>query len=294
MTPPERPAVAAARRIVLKIGTRVITHDDGRLALPRFFSVVEAAARLRGEGREVLIVSSGAVGLGMETLGFDSMPRELEMRQACAAVGQTRLMGLYEQGFQLLGYVCGQLLLTRDDFDDGVSYRNLHNTLSTLLEREVIPIINENDAISTEELAYGSGERHRLFGDNDGLSALVATRLEADLLVLLTDVDGVFDRDPRQHADASLVERIDIGGERIESVGTAGAANSVAGRGGMKSKLEAASRAACAGCQAIIASGRAVESWPELFAGGTVGTWFPAVAERPVETTGNKSVEKQE
>lgn len=268
-----RPAVAAARRIVLKLGTRVVAYEDGRLALPRIFSVIDTAVRLREEGRDVLIVSSGAVGLGMEALGMVKVPTELEERQACAAVGQTRLMSLYSDGFQRMGHRCGQVLLTRSDFEDRLRYLNLRSTLTTLLRRGVIPIINENDAVSTEELAFVEGERKRLFGDNDGLSAQVAAKLEADLLVLLTDVEGVFDRDPRQDADARLLERIDAGEREVGDVGGPGSA---AGRGGMRSKFEAASRVARAGCHAIIASGLAPERLPDLFAGESVGTWFPA------------------
>ena len=266
-----RPPVAAARRIVVKLGTRVVTYDDGRPALPRLFSVIEAAARLREAGRDVLIVSSGAVGLGMQALGFDSMPRELDERQACAAVGQTRLMGLYEQGFQRLGHVCGQVLLTRGDFEDRVRYLNLRGTLTTLLRRGTIPVINENDAVSTEELAYVEGAAQRLFGDNDGLSALVAAKLGADLLVLLTDVEGVYDRDPRGHAKARLLERFDP--EAV--VDELGGPGSDLGRGGMRSKLRAASRVARAGCHAVIASGHSPEKLADLFAGRSIGTWLP-------------------
>ncbi len=272
---PDRPPIAEARRIVLKLGTRVVAYEDGRLALPRLFSVIEAAVRLRETNREVLIVSSGAVGLGMAALGLDRMPTELEERQACAAVGQTRLMGLYEEGFQRHGFVCGQVLLTRGDFEDRLHYLNLRSTLITLLRRGVVPIINENDAVSTEELAYVEGERRPLFGDNDGLSALVAAKLEADLLVLLTDVDGVYDRDPRQNGDARLIDRIDA----ADPVGEAGGPGSAVGRGGMRSKLGAASSAARSGCHAVIASGLEPERLSELLAGRSIGTWFPATGE---------------
>ncbi len=275
MNEPARPPIAGAQRIVIKLGTRVVTYDDGRLSLSRLFSVIEAAARLREKGRDVLIVSSGAVGLGMAELGFEAVPSELCDRQACAAVGQTRLMGLYEEGFQRLGFSCGQVLLTRGDFEDRVRYLNLSNTLSTLLARGVVPIINENDAVSTEELAYVEGNGQQSFGDNDGLSALVAARLEADLLVLLTDVEGVYDRDPRRHEDARLLERLDTDGE-VEEVGGPG---SGVGRGGMSSKLEAAALVAQTGCHVVIASGRNSERLAELFSGGAVGTWLPPIGE---------------
>ncbi len=196
--PTARPALADADRIVIKLGTRVLTHDDGRIALSRLYGVVEAAAELLARDRDVLIVSSGAVGLGREALGFEVTPDDLEERQACAAVGQGRLMGLYDAGFGRLGRLCAQVLLTQGDFDDRIRYLNLRSTLETLLRRGVVPVINENDAVSTEELALASGERRRVFGDNDRLSALVASELDADLLILLTDVDGVFERDRRK------------------------------------------------------------------------------------------------
>lgn len=268
---PARPEVAAADRVVLKLGTRVLTHDDGRLALARLFNVVEAAAGLRRQGKDVLLVSSGAVGLGVDALGFEAPPEDLEERQACAAVGQTRLMGLYQEGFSRLGLVCGQALLTQGDFDDRTRYLNLRHTLNTLLRRKVVPVINENDAVSTEELALVG--RERVFGDNDKLSALVAAELEADLLVLLTDVGGLYDRDPRQHPEARLVSRVDDPdhpGVAVSGPGT------TAGRGGMASKIQAALLASRAGCHAVIASGREIPNLARVLAGDDVGTLFPA------------------
>ncbi len=265
--------MAAARRVVLKLGTRVVTHPDGRVALPRIFSVVETAARLGEAGRQVLIVSSGAVGLGIEALGLSGMPADLMERQAAAAVGQTRLMGLYEAGFQRLGRVCGQVLLTRGDFEDRLRYLNLRSTLQTLLRHGVIPVINENDAVSTEELAFVEEGRRQAFGDNDGLAALVAAKLDADLLVLLTDVAGVFDRDPRAHPEARLLERLDLADERVEASDRPG---STAGRGGMRRKLEAARMVARAGCQAVIASGVEPGALDRVLAGEEVGSWLPA------------------
>ena len=202
-----RPPVAAARRIVIKLGTRVLTRDDGRLSLSRLAAVVETAAAAHDEGREILVVSSGAVGLGREILELDEIPTDLALRQACAAVGQSRLMALYQDAFAQFGLICGQVLLTQGDFDDRGRYLNLRRTLSGLLERGVVPIINENDAVATEELVLLERGRRPVFGDNDRLSALLASKLHADLLVLLTDVEGFFDKDPRRHADARLLSR---------------------------------------------------------------------------------------
>ncbi len=276
-----RASVATARRIVIKLGTRVLTHGDGRIALSRMFSIVETVARLRSAGREVLLVSSGAVGLGREALGLTSAPTELAERQACAAVGQTRLMALYETGFSRLGIVTGQVLLTEDDFDERVRYLNLRSTLMALLERGVVPIINENDVVSVDELAWGeaSDDVRQVFGDNDRLSALVAARLDADLLVLLTDVDGVYDVDPRDNPDARLLETYDV--STSEHAVVAGASKSGAGRGGMRSKVESAAIAARSGCDVVIASGKAADTLDRVLGGEVVGTWFPALSGLP-------------
>jgi len=269
---PARPGVAAARRVVLKLGTRVLTHDDGRLAFSRLVTIAETAADLRRSGRDVLLVSSGAVGLGCEALELESFPVEIETRQACAAVGQSRLMSLYQDAFSRLRLVCGQVLLSEGDFDDRERYLNLRSTLTTLLELGAVPIINENDAIATEELALTTAGPRPVFGDNDRLSALVATKLEADLLVLLTDVPGLFDKDPRRHSDARLIHRVD----RAEDVGEiASVPGTEAGRGGMRSKVEAATIASHGGCHAVIASGRELGELEKVFAGEEVGTWFP-------------------
>ena len=271
--PPRRQSIDAAQRVVLKLGTRVLTHADGRLALARLFAVVEAAAELRAAGKEVLLVSSGAVGLGCDALGLAKAPEELSERQACAAVGQTRLMGLYDSGFSRLGLVCGQVLLSQEDFEDRLRYLNLRSTLTALLRRGVVPVINENDAVSTDELAFVEGAPRRTFGDNDRLSALVASKLDAELLVLLTDVDGLYDEDPRQHPGAGLLTRVDDPEALEASIGGPGSAWS---RGGMRSKVDAAMVAMRGGCQAVIASGLKPDAVSRVLAGEEVGTWFPA------------------
>ncbi len=270
---PRRPGVANAHRVVLKVGTGVLAHRGGRLALARLFAVVEAAAELRELGREVLLVSSGAVGLGKDALSLARTPEELMERQACAAVGQTRLMGLYDGGFSRLGLVCGQVLLAPGDFDDRMRYLNLRGTLTALLRHGVVPVINENDAVSTDELAFVEGAPRPTFGDNDRLSALVAAKLDADLLVLLTDVDGVYDRDPRVDESARLLSRVDEPDSLASALGGPGSA---AGRGGMRSKVEAAALAARGGCHAVVASGLDADVLPRVLAGEEVGTWFPA------------------
>jgi len=276
----ERQDVADARRVVVKLGTRVLTYDAGGLALARMFEVIEAIAHACDAGREVILVSSGAVGFGVQALSLDETPRDLAGRQACAAVGQGRLMGLYEAGFGRLDRRVGQILLSQSDFDDRLRYLNLRNTLDTLLAHGVVPIVNENDAVSTEELVLrglpvdGTSDKSSpaVFGDNDRLSALVASHLGAELLVLLTDVDGVYDRDPRAHPDAERLDTLALTTD-VEASDAHGATS----RGGMRSKVDSARIAARAGCHAVIASGREPGTLAAVLAGEAVGTWVPSV-----------------
>ncbi|MCB9780018.1 MAG: glutamate 5-kinase [Alphaproteobacteria bacterium] len=266
-----RPALAAARRVVVKLGTRVLTHDDGRIALARLFATVESVARAWDDGRQVIVVSSGAVGLGRTALGLAESPTDLALRQACAAAGQVRLMGLWESGFSRLSRPCAQVLLTQSDFDHRRRYLELRQAMEALLAHGAVPVVNENDVVSTAELAFVDGADHPVFGDNDRLSALVAAKLDAELLVLLTDVPGVYDRDPRMDPDARLLSELGP----TEDV-DAGGARSAASRGGMRSKVDAARVAALAGCHAVIADGRDVGTLDAVLAGDAVGTWVHA------------------
>ena len=266
-----REAIARAGRVVLKVGTGVLTHPDGSIALARLFGIVEAASRLRREGREVLIVTSGAVGLGRVALQLPEPPATAELKQTCAAVGQSRLMELYQQGFARLGITCAQILITWTDFDDRVRYLNLHETLQSLFRLGVVPIVNENDAISLNDRVYRGTGKRPIFDDNDGLGALVASELAADLFVLLTDVPGVMTADPRQDPTARLISRVD----RPEDIAHDVDGRSEAGRGGMASKLEAASVASRGGCHTVIASGLEPGALDRVLAGDEEGTWIP-------------------
>ncbi|MBW4040116.1 MAG: glutamate 5-kinase, partial [Acidobacteria bacterium] len=225
-------------RIVVKLGTNVIMRPDGKVALGLLCGLVEQVAALRAQGIEVLLVSSGAVGLGMERLGLVERPTVVAQVQACAAIGQSRLMALYDDAFDRLGCPIAQVLLTEDDFRDSVRHANLRATLDALLTMGVIPIVNENDTVSTLELdrPTESRQRERIFGDNDKLSALLLKHIGADLLVLLSDVDGLYDRNPTE-AGATVLQRVDAVDERILAL--ADGANG-RGRGGMISKLESA------------------------------------------------------
>jgi glutamate 5-kinase len=261
------------RRVVVKLGTRTLTRPDGHVALARWSAILEGLVDAHRRGVEVLVVSSGAVGLGAVRLGLAEVPRELVERQACAAVGQSRLMGLWEQGFSRFGLVAAQVLLTQGDFDQRPSFLNLRSTLLALLRRRVVPVINENDAVATEELAFVEGSARPVFGDNDRLSALVAAGLDADLLVLLTDVGGVYTRDPREDPGAVLMTRLEDPEAQLAAI--AAAPGSSVSRGGMRSKVEAAAIASRAGCAAVIASGDEPQVIRRVLAGEPVGTLIP-------------------
>jgi glutamate 5-kinase len=267
-----RERVAKARRIVIKVGTNVVMRDDGRLALSQLYGIAEAVARLRQQGREVLMVSSGAVGLGMERIGLATRPTELSHIQACAAIGQSRLMAIYDDAFDKLGCHAAQVLLTEDDFRDPGRYSNLRSTLVSLLALGVIPVINENDTVSTAELDHptDSPERERVFGDNDKLSALVMTHIDADLLLLLSDVDGLYTADPRSDGAKLLSEVADITDEVVNfAQGKNGR-----GRGGMSTKLAAARIATESNGLAVIANGRLPHVIERVCAGEVIGTLF--------------------
>ena len=275
-----REQVAAAARIVVKIGTNVLMRDDGSVSVGAFYGIAESLANFRRAGREVLLVSSGAVGLGVQRLELASRPSELALVQACAAVGQSRLMSMYDDAFEKLGFRVAQVLLTEDDFLDARRHENLRATLTTLLTLGVIPVINENDTVSTAELdspADGpertqdrAQDRVRVFGDNDKLSALVMTHIDADLLVLLSDVEGLYTDDP-QSEGARLIPELDSLDETIRAYARGGNGR---GRGGMETKLEAVRIANEDGRAAIIANGRTPGVLDAILAGKPVGTLF--------------------
>src|SRR6516164_6869773 len=270
--PATREQVTQARRVVIKLGTNVVMRDEGCLALSRIYGIAESVARLHRQGRDILMVSSGAVGLGMERIGLAVRPRELAQIQACAAIGQSRLMAIYDDAFDKLGCRTAQVLLTEDDFRDPVRYRNLRSTLVSLLAMGVIPVINENDTVSTAELDHPADnrERQRVFGDNDKLSALVMTHIDADLLLLLSDVDGLYSTEPGG-ADARLLSEVP---QITLEVRDYAQGKSDRGRGGMSSKLEAANIAVEAGGLAVIANGRMPHVIERVCAGELVGTLF--------------------
>ncbi|HEY9231001.1 MAG TPA: glutamate 5-kinase, partial [Blastocatellia bacterium] len=270
-----RRLIAAARRVVIKLGTAVLMREDGGPALSRFYSFIEAIADLKRAGREVLLVSSGAVGLGAQRLNLTRRPQLLPLKQACAAVGQGRLMALYAEGFDRLGVTTAQVLLTEEDFSNRQRYLNLRGTLGKLLELGTLPIINENDTVATAELeSEDAAPQVRVnFGDNDKLSALVASKTESDLLVILTDVDGLYTAEPSSK-DARLIPLVTEITPEIEALGRGPAAGSKVGRGGIRTKIEAARIATRSGCATVIAGGKLPQIITRIFAGEALGTLF--------------------
>ena len=269
---------AKPRRIVVKLGTNVIMRPDGRVALGLLCGLVESIAALHQLGHQILVVSSGSIGLGMERLGLTDRPTDLAQIQACAATGQSRLMSIYEDAFDQLGCRTAQVLLTEDDFRSPTRHANLARTLDALLALSVIPVINENDTVSVAELdAPAPGlTSQKLFGDNDKLSALVATHIAADLLVLLSDVDGLYDRSPADPT-AHLLPTVPLIDDSILALAHGGNGR---GRGGMLSKLEAARIAQTAGLTVVIANGRTPRILDRIAANDPhTGTHFPAIGQ---------------
>ncbi len=261
-----------SNRIIFKFGTNVLTRNDGNIALSRVYSFIEEIAELKKQKKEIIIVTSGAVGMGAKKLGLKEKPELVTLKQACAAVGQSQLMYLYQEGFEKFSIQTAQILITGDDFSNRHKYLSLRNTVNTLLEMGVIPIINENDAISTNELeCYQADGIKVCFGDNDKLSALVMNKIDADMLIILSDVDGLYNDDPRRNTDAKVISTVNQITPEIEALGFKG---SPKGRGGMKTKLEAARVVTNSGGVAIIANGKTNNIIKDIFNGNVKGTIF--------------------
>lgn len=247
-----REKITNAKRIVFKFGTNVLRNDDKDISLSRIYTFIEDIAKLKKQGKEIIIVTSGAVGLGAKKLNVDSN-ESMSVKQACAAVGQSRLMSIYEDGFDKYGFTTAQILLTEEDFTQRIKYLSLHDTLNTLISLGAIPVINQNDTVSTEELAFYKEAFKICFSDNDKLSALVASELDADLLVVLSDIDGLFDDNPKENPDAKKISVVEEVTEEFESFAQNA---SKGGRGGMKTKLEAMKVVTRSGGTGLIANGK--------------------------------------
>ena len=257
------------RRIVLKLGTSVLTKGSPNLNRQRMLELAQQVAGLHEAGYEVIIVSSGAQTAGRSQLNFPDLGKSVPAKQMLSAVGQSHLMRIYQDLFDIFEITAAQILLTRDDLSHRVRYLNARDTLGTLIEQRIIPIVNENDTIATEEIRVG---------DNDNLSALVASVVDADLLIILTDQPGIFTDDPRKNPNAALIQNItQVTDELFELAGGAGSA---IGTGGMVTKIQAAQIASRSGIETVIASGSETNVVKRLVAGERLGTHIQAAKDR--------------
>lgn len=256
------------KRIVVKIGSSSLTHPKtGRLDLIKLEVLVRELTDLQNQGKDVILVSSGAVAVGRETLGLDHRPTQVSVKQACASVGQAKLMMIYQKLFSEYNQICSQVLMTKNTMLDNHSRTNAKNTFNELLAMGVIPIVNENDTIATHELDSLS-----VFGDNDTLSAVVAALIEADLLILMSDIDGLYTDDPRKNPEARFIETVEKLDPELMSMGKG--SSSDVGTGGMTTKLSAATIASASGADMIIANGGDFHNIHRIIDGEQVGTLF--------------------
>ena len=247
-------------RIVVKVGTSTLAHGTGKLNIKRTDALCRVLSDIKNAGHEVVLVSSGAIGMGVGKLGLTEKPKDIPTKQAAAAVGQCELMYTYDRLFTEYGHTVAQILLTGADFSAEDRHANFNNTISTLLELGALPVINENDTIATDEIKVG---------DNDTLSAYVAVSVGADLLIILSDVDGLYDKDPHKNADAKLIERVHGVPEELFSL--AGGEGSALGTGGMRTKLNAAQICNVGKVDTVIANGENPEILYDIVAGNSCG-----------------------
>jgi len=254
------------KRIVIKIGTSTLTTAEG-VNNEYIQTLAKQVAKLIGANKQVVIVSSGAIGMGAKQLKLDGPVTNMRLRQACAATGQPLLMHEYHKAFSNAGLTVSQVLLTAEVLDNRKTYLNLRNAIETLLNLGLVPIVNENDSVSTDEIGTA-------FGDNDTLSALVASKIDADLLIMLTDIDALYNKDPRKHDDAKPIRTVEkITDDLIRTAGKKGSTHST---GGMKTKLTAAKIASTAGCRMLLANGSEPDVIQKIMDGRDVGTVFAA------------------
>jgi glutamate 5-kinase len=264
-----RETIQDKKRIVIKIGSSSLTHEStGSLNLSKMEKLVRILTDLRNQGKDVILVSSGAIAVGRETIGLKEKPKVTAVKQACAAVGQARLMMVYQKLFAEYNQVPAQILMTKYTMINDISRKNARNTFEELLNLGVIPIVNENDTVSTDELEFGD------FGDNDTLSAIVAALVNADLLILLSDIDGLYTDDPRKNAEAEFIDYVEVIDDRLCEMGKD--SSSSVGTGGMTTKISAAKIATDSGADMIIANGEEVYIINDIMEGKNVGTLFKA------------------
>ena len=262
-----REKIKEAKRIVVKVGTSTLTYENGNINLGRIEKLTRILSDIVNAGKEVTLVSSGAIGVGVNKLKLKEKPSSIREKQAVAAVGQCELMHIYSKFFGEYSHIVGQVLLTRDVIEDDHVRNNVCNTFETLLEKKIIPIVNENDTVSIDEI-----ENIVRFGDNDNLSAIVASLINADLLIILSDIDGFYDSDPRSNEEAKLLSVVTEITPELEEC--AGGAGSNLGTGGMITKLAAAKVATSAGVDMILANGSEPHIIRDILNGDNIGTLF--------------------
>ncbi len=255
--------ISNAKRIVIKVGTSTLTYETGKINIRRMVKLCSVLADLHNSGKEVVLVTSGAIGVGVGKLGLKERPKDIPGRQAAATVGQCELMFMYDKFFGENGVKTGQLLITKSDIENDKRRENLENTFEKLFEYGAVPIVNENDSVATEEIVYG---------DNDSLSAIVAALIKADALIILSDIDGLFDENPNDNPDARLIPVVKEINEDI--IALCGGAGSERGTGGMITKIHAAEIAGKAGVPTVIMNGTAPQDIYKLIDGHSVGTIF--------------------
>ncbi len=255
-------------RIVIKVGTSTLTYDTGKINIRRLSMLARVLSDLKNSGKEIVLVTSGAIGVGVGKLGLKERPKDTPGRQAAATVGQCELMFLYDKFFGEFGNTTGQLLVTRSDFENEERHTNLHNTFMKLFEYGAIPIVNENDSVAVEEI---------VFGDNDSLSAHVAKIVDADALIILTDIDGLFSANPREDENAVLIHVVDKITD--DTLALAGGSGTNRGTGGMITKLHAAQIACTSGIDTVVMNGEDPEDIYKLIDGRQIGTLFKAYTE---------------
>ncbi|NLL05754.1 MAG: glutamate 5-kinase [Clostridiaceae bacterium] len=264
-----RKELSKAKRIVVKVGTSTLTYPNGKINFTRIDKLVRVLSDLANQEKEVVLVTSGAIGVGVSKLKLQSKPTTVREKQAVAAVGQLELMHIYDKLFSEYGRVVGQILLTRDIVENHDAREHVINTFETLIEMGIIPIVNENDSVAVDEIESGV---NRVFGDNDTLSAIVGELVKADLLIILTDIDGFYDCDPRKNTCSKLISVIKDVTPELELC--AGGVGSARGTGGMVTKLSAAKIATCAGIDMVIANGEEPNIIMQIIDGEDVGSVF--------------------
>ena len=264
-----REAVKDKKRIVIKIGSSSLMHNEtGRLNLGKIEKLVRTIVDIKNSGKEVVLVSSGAIAVGRMAIGLNEKPDELPVKQACAAIGQAKLMMVYQKIFAEYSTTAAQVLMTKATVMNDKSRRNAQNTFNELLNLGAVPIVNENDTVSTYEI-----KQVQTFGDNDRLSAIVTSIIDADLLILLSDIDGLYTDDPNSNPDARFINQVDVIDDKLLNMGKSTSGSGV-GTGGMATKLKAAGIAVSSGADMVIANGNDIDNIAKIMSGADVGTLF--------------------